>query len=322
MTQIELLGEPPAVAARRPHAVAALADEAAPRYALKEGGERDFAISTTKLTGNGRVEQIHWVQNSGKPPFDAIPGTEESHPADLVLLAMGFLHPEQPLLERARRREGPARQRQGRRLRDLGRRRVRGRRRAPRPVADRVGDQRGPPVRSTSSAAAGTTARRPVRLAFVARGSSTSSAAGVGGGSRFPARGRVGPPRLTGPAGGGERSSSPDHQSTGLDSLDQRGKAAPGSVRHDANGGRPDAHAGATTRPRKDEHMRPRTSAAAAPPSLRSSSPRRPHGDREPRRRPRHHPGGRLRQPSTATSPPSPTAPTITLAAASYPGRT
>ena len=39
-------------------------------YALKEGGDRDFAISTTALTGNGRVEKIHWQQNSGTPPFD------------------------------------------------------------------------------------------------------------------------------------------------------------------------------------------------------------------------------------------------------------
>ena len=68
-------------------------------YALKEGGERDFAISTSSLTGNGRVQQVHWAQNTGKPPFDAVPGTEETHPAELVLLAMGFLHPEQPLLE-------------------------------------------------------------------------------------------------------------------------------------------------------------------------------------------------------------------------------
>jgi glutamate synthase (NADPH/NADH) small chain len=101
VTQIELLGEPPE---RRP-------DDLTPwprwpvklrtSYALKEGGERDFAISTTRLSsnGDGRVEQVHWVQNSGKPPFDAIPGTEETHPAELVLLAMGFLHPEQPLLE-------------------------------------------------------------------------------------------------------------------------------------------------------------------------------------------------------------------------------
>jgi glutamate synthase (NADPH/NADH) small chain len=69
-------------------------------YALKEGGERDFAISTTRLTGsNGHVEQIHWAENSGVPPFELLAGTEETRPADLVLLAMGFLGPEQPLLE-------------------------------------------------------------------------------------------------------------------------------------------------------------------------------------------------------------------------------
>lgn len=99
VTQIELLGEPPA---SRP-------DDLTPwprwpvkmrrSYAIKEGGEQDFAISTTKLTGNGRVEEIHWVKNSGVPPFEAIAGTEESHPAGLVLLAMGFLHPEGELLE-------------------------------------------------------------------------------------------------------------------------------------------------------------------------------------------------------------------------------
>jgi glutamate synthase (NADPH) small chain len=99
VTQIELLGEPPA---SRP-------DDLTPwprwpvklrtSYALKEGGHRDFAISTTALTGNGRVEQVHWVQNTGRPPFDPIPGTEETRPAELVLLAMGFLSPEQPLLE-------------------------------------------------------------------------------------------------------------------------------------------------------------------------------------------------------------------------------
>jgi glutamate synthase (NADPH/NADH) small chain len=100
VTQIELLGEPPA---SRP-------DELTPwpqwpmklrtSYALNEGGRRDFAISTTGLSGsNGRVEQIHWVENSGRPPFQALPGTETSRPADLVLLAMGFLSPEPALLE-------------------------------------------------------------------------------------------------------------------------------------------------------------------------------------------------------------------------------
>jgi glutamate synthase (NADPH/NADH) small chain len=42
---------------------------------------------------------VHWTQNTGKPPFEPVPGTEETRPAELVLLAMGFLHPEQPLLE-------------------------------------------------------------------------------------------------------------------------------------------------------------------------------------------------------------------------------
>ena len=100
VTQIELLGEPPA---SRP-------DDLTPwplwpvklrrSYAIKEGGEQDFAISTTALTGsNGRVEEINWIKNSGRPPFDAIEGTEERHPAQLVLLAMGFLHPEGELLD-------------------------------------------------------------------------------------------------------------------------------------------------------------------------------------------------------------------------------
>jgi glutamate synthase (NADPH) small chain len=99
VTQIELLGEPPA---RRP-------DDVTPwprwpmklrrSYAIKEGGEQDFAISTTRLSGNGSVREIHWAQNAGRPPFDLVPGTEESRPAELVLLAMGFLCPEQPLLE-------------------------------------------------------------------------------------------------------------------------------------------------------------------------------------------------------------------------------
>jgi glutamate synthase (NADPH/NADH) small chain len=99
VTQIELLGEPPA---SRP-------DDLTPwprwpiklrtSYALKEGGKRSFAVSTTHLSGDGRVHRIHWQQNTGAPPFDLVPGTEESRPADLVLLAMGFLGPEATVLE-------------------------------------------------------------------------------------------------------------------------------------------------------------------------------------------------------------------------------
>jgi glutamate synthase (NADPH) small chain len=100
VTQIELVGEPPH---SRP-------DDLTPwprwpmklrvPYALKENGHRDFAISTTRFTGsNGAVEQIHWAQNTGIPPFDLVEGTDESHPAGLVLLAMGFLGPEANVLD-------------------------------------------------------------------------------------------------------------------------------------------------------------------------------------------------------------------------------
>jgi len=100
VTQIELLGEPPPL---RPDNVSPW-----PRwpmklrtsYALKEGGGRDFAISTTELSGrDGHVESIHWLRNSGVPPFDSISGTEETRPAELVLLAMGFLGPEPAVLD-------------------------------------------------------------------------------------------------------------------------------------------------------------------------------------------------------------------------------
>jgi glutamate synthase (NADPH) small chain len=99
VTQIELLGEPPA---RRDDTLTPWPlwpVKLRTSYALNEGGERSFAISTTHLSGEGRVERIHWVQNSGAPPFDAVVGTEHSQPADLVLLAMGFTGPEAPLLQ-------------------------------------------------------------------------------------------------------------------------------------------------------------------------------------------------------------------------------
>jgi glutamate synthase (NADPH/NADH) small chain len=99
VTQIELLGEPPAA---RPNDLTPWPlwpMKLRTSYALHEGGERDFAITTTRFSGNGRVQQIEWVQNNGAPPFAPIAGTEESRPAELVLLAMGFLGPEQALLE-------------------------------------------------------------------------------------------------------------------------------------------------------------------------------------------------------------------------------
>ena len=58
----------------------------------EEGVHRDFAVMTTKFSGeNGRVKKLHCVRVDEK--FKPIPGTEFELDADLVLLAMGFVHP-------------------------------------------------------------------------------------------------------------------------------------------------------------------------------------------------------------------------------------
>jgi glutamate synthase (NADPH) small chain len=58
----------------------------------EEGVERDFAVMTTKFSGdNGAVKKLHCVRVDAR--MKAIPGSEFDIPADLVLLAMGFVHP-------------------------------------------------------------------------------------------------------------------------------------------------------------------------------------------------------------------------------------
>jgi glutamate synthase (NADPH/NADH) small chain len=61
----------------------------------EEGGARDFSISTERVTGNGRAEKLHCVRvemREGK--FEKVAGSEFVLDAELVLLAMGFVHPE------------------------------------------------------------------------------------------------------------------------------------------------------------------------------------------------------------------------------------
>jgi glutamate synthase (NADPH) small chain len=63
---------------------------------------RSFCIETLEFIGDegGRVKslktcEVDWNQvTEGGPPFSRIPGTEKIWPADLVLLALGFLGPE------------------------------------------------------------------------------------------------------------------------------------------------------------------------------------------------------------------------------------
>ncbi len=58
----------------------------------QEGVERDFAVGTQKFSGaNGQVKTLHCARLDAK--FKPIAGTEFEIEADLVLLAMGFVHP-------------------------------------------------------------------------------------------------------------------------------------------------------------------------------------------------------------------------------------
>jgi glutamate synthase (NADPH/NADH) small chain len=64
-------------------------------------GEQDYSVATTRFSddGQGRVAALEIAEAAGDPPFGAIAGTERKLPAQLVLLAMGFLYPEPELLD-------------------------------------------------------------------------------------------------------------------------------------------------------------------------------------------------------------------------------
>jgi len=66
----------------------------------EEGAERDFAVATKRFDGkDGKVESltachVEWVKDEkGATVMREVPGTEFTLPAQLVLLAMGYLHP-------------------------------------------------------------------------------------------------------------------------------------------------------------------------------------------------------------------------------------
>ncbi len=63
--------------------------------AHEEGGTRDWAVATTRFSGdeNGRVVQLHAIRVGPPPKFEPIPETDFTIEADLVLIAMGFLGP-------------------------------------------------------------------------------------------------------------------------------------------------------------------------------------------------------------------------------------
>ncbi|MGA2630326.1 MAG: glutamate synthase subunit beta [Terriglobia bacterium] len=61
----------------------------------EEGGVREFAVSTTRFTGDekGNLKQLNLVRVGPPPKFEPIPGSDFTIDADLVLLAMGFTGP-------------------------------------------------------------------------------------------------------------------------------------------------------------------------------------------------------------------------------------
>jgi glutamate synthase (NADPH/NADH) small chain len=61
----------------------------------EEGGVREWAVATTKFSGDsdGNVEKLHGIHVGPPPRFEPIPGTEFTIDVDLVLLAMGFTGP-------------------------------------------------------------------------------------------------------------------------------------------------------------------------------------------------------------------------------------
>jgi glutamate synthase (NADPH) small chain len=65
-----------------------------------EGASRDFAVATKAFHGeNGQVQSltachVEWVKDAkGGMAMKEVPGTEFTIPAQLVLLAMGYVHP-------------------------------------------------------------------------------------------------------------------------------------------------------------------------------------------------------------------------------------
>ena len=106
VVQLELLAEPPA---HRPDARTPWPEwpmKYRLSYAMEEVrelgvGEQDYSVTTTAIAGDGdgAVIGLRIARAEPQPPFAAIPGSERELPAQLVLLAMGFLHPEQELLD-------------------------------------------------------------------------------------------------------------------------------------------------------------------------------------------------------------------------------
>ena len=99
--QFELLPEPPeSRRSNNPWPQWSVILRSSPAH--EEGGIRDYSIMTKKFSGrNGHVGKLHAARlewgppdASGRPTMNEIPGSEFEIETELVLLALGFVHPE------------------------------------------------------------------------------------------------------------------------------------------------------------------------------------------------------------------------------------
>jgi glutamate synthase (NADPH/NADH) small chain len=73
----------------------------------EEGCEREWSILTKEFVGDGngnlkalKISDLEWQSDeNGRSSFTEVPGSERQIPCDLVFLAIGFLGPEQSLID-------------------------------------------------------------------------------------------------------------------------------------------------------------------------------------------------------------------------------
>lgn len=98
VTQIEILPKPPNVRAENnpwPYYGKILKTSTS----HEEGCERMWSLSTVRFIGEdgkviaAEVEEVEWINSNGSYKMQPVPGTGRIIKAELVLLAMGFVHP-------------------------------------------------------------------------------------------------------------------------------------------------------------------------------------------------------------------------------------
>lgn len=98
VTQIEIMPKPPAT--RTPgNPWPYFAKVLKTSTSHEEGCTRMWSLATLRFTANNgsvcgaEVEEVEWIRQNGRMAMKTVPGTAKILEADLVLLALGFVHP-------------------------------------------------------------------------------------------------------------------------------------------------------------------------------------------------------------------------------------